>query len=167
MVVRRSDTKTPSKPVSRTSAYQQSRGNKLHRTKQSSEASSEEVLVNMRQKESAKPSRNVYSTKAILRLSLKEKDDEPRETDLLSGLLLWCLIWACTVCQCPSPGFTNNPLYTASGFCLTRSLITLVSYNHVDNYLKEILVFVYYGSIVINNRPHNGHFVKYFINQYI
>ena len=31
---------------------------KLHRTEQSSEASSEEMLVNMRQKESAKPSRN-------------------------------------------------------------------------------------------------------------
>ena len=36
---------------------------KLHMTKQSSEASSEEVLVNMRQKESAKPSRNVHSAK--------------------------------------------------------------------------------------------------------
>ena len=35
-----------------------------------------------------------------------------------------------------------------------RGLITLVSDNHVDNYLKEILAFVYYGSIV-NNRPKN------------
>ena len=35
MVVRRSDTKTPSKPPSRISTYQQSRGNKLHRTEQS------------------------------------------------------------------------------------------------------------------------------------
>ena len=67
MVVRRSDTKTPSKPPSRTSTYQQSRGNKLHRTEQSGEASSEEVLVNMRQKESAKPSRNVHSAKPELR----------------------------------------------------------------------------------------------------
>ena len=35
----------------------------LHRTDQSGEASSEEVLVNMRQKEPAKPSRNVHSAK--------------------------------------------------------------------------------------------------------
>ena len=34
---------------------------------QSGEASSEEVLVNMRQKESAKPSRNVHSAKSELR----------------------------------------------------------------------------------------------------
>ena len=67
MVVRRSDTKTPSKPPSRISTYQQSRGNKLQRTEQSGEASSEEVLVNMRQKESAKPSRNVHSAKSELR----------------------------------------------------------------------------------------------------
>ena len=45
----------------------QSRGNKLLRTEQSGEASSEEVLVNMRQKESAKPSRNVHSVKPELR----------------------------------------------------------------------------------------------------
>ena len=36
-------------------------------TKQSGEASSEEVLVNMRQKEPAKPSRNVHSAKPELR----------------------------------------------------------------------------------------------------
>ena len=41
--------------------------NKLHRTEQSGEASSEEVLVNMRQKESAKPSRNVHSAKPEVR----------------------------------------------------------------------------------------------------
>ena len=29
-----------------------------------------------------------------------------------------------------------------------RGLITLVNDNHVDNCLKEILAFVYYGSIV-------------------
>ena len=28
-----------------------------------------------------------------------------------------------------------------------RDLITLVNDNHVDNYLKEILAFVYYGLI--------------------
>ena len=60
-------TKTPSKPPSRISTFQQSRGNKLRRTEQSGEASSEEVLVNMRQKESAKPSRNVHSAKPDLR----------------------------------------------------------------------------------------------------
>ena len=51
-VVRRSDTKEPSKPPSRISTYQQSHENKLHMTEQSGEASSEEVQVNMRQKES-------------------------------------------------------------------------------------------------------------------
>ena len=66
-VVRRSDTKTPSKPPSITSTYQQSRGNRLHRTEQSGAASSEEVLMNMRQKESAKPSRNLHSAKPELR----------------------------------------------------------------------------------------------------
>ena len=40
-------------------------------------------------------------------------------------------------------------------------LITLVSDNHVKNYLKEILPFVYYGSIV-KNRPKNRH--VYFVN---
>ena len=44
-----------------------SHGNKLHMTVQSGEASSEEVLVNMKQRESARPSRNVYSTKPELR----------------------------------------------------------------------------------------------------
>ena len=31
----------------------------------------------------------------------------------------------------------------------------MVDDNHVDNYLKEILAFVYFGSTV-NNRPKNG-----------
>ena len=35
-----------------------------------------------------------------------------------------------------------------------RGLIKLVNDNHVDNYLKDILAFVYYGSIV-NNRSKN------------
>ena len=36
-------------------------------------------------------------------------------------------------------------------------MITLVNDNHVDNYLKEILAFVFehYGSIV-NNQPQNS-----------
>ena len=38
-----------------------------------------------------------------------------------------------------------------------RGLITLVSDNHTDNYIKEILVFVYYGSTV-NNWPKNSTF---------
>ena len=33
-----------------------------------------------------------------------------------------------------------------------QGLITLVNDNHMDNYLKEILVFVYYG-LIVNNRP--------------
>ena len=40
---------------------------KLHKTEQSGEASLEEVPVNMRKKESAKPSRNVQSAKQELR----------------------------------------------------------------------------------------------------
>ena len=39
MVVRRSDTRTPSKPPLKTSTYQLSRGNRLHRIEQSGEAS--------------------------------------------------------------------------------------------------------------------------------
>ena len=35
-----------------------------------------------------------------------------------------------------------------------RGLITLDNDNHVDNYLREILVFLYYGSNV-NNCPKN------------
>ena len=31
-------------------------------------------------------------------------------------------------------------------------LITLVSEYHMDNYLKEILAFVYYG-LIVNNQP--------------
>ena len=38
--------------------------------------------------------------------------------------------------------------------CLTRGLISLVNDNHIDNNLKEILVYVYLGSIV-NNQPKN------------
>ena len=47
MVVRRSDTKTSLKDFN----IPTESGNKLHKTEQSGEASSEEVLVNMRQKE--------------------------------------------------------------------------------------------------------------------
>ena len=76
-----------------------------------------------------------------------------------------CLIWVCTVCQWPSPCFTDNSDVTATrnsaainfrylDFVRTRGMISLVSANHVDNNLKEILAFVYYGSIV-NNRPNN------------
>ena len=35
------------------------------------------------------------------------------------------------------------------------SLITLVNVNHVDNYLKEILAFLYYG-LILNNHPKNA-----------
>ena len=41
MVVRRSGTRTPSKPSLKTSAYQQSRGNRLHRIEQSREGAGE------------------------------------------------------------------------------------------------------------------------------
>ena len=39
-------------------------------------------------------------------------------------------------------------------FVQTCGLISLVNDNHVDNDLKEILVYIYYGSIV-NNRSQN------------
>ena len=47
-------------------------------------------------------------------------------------------------------------------FVETHGLISLVNYNHVDNNLKEILVYVHFGSIV-NNQPKNdhGHFPIY------
>ena len=50
-VVRGSDTRTSSKPTLKTSTYQQSHGNRLHRIEQSGEASLEGMLVNMKQKE--------------------------------------------------------------------------------------------------------------------
>ena len=69
------------------------------------------------------------------------------------------------------PGFIDNPLSTAlrchSGktsaavnnrsldFVHPRAWIPLVNVNHVDSYLKEILAFVYYASIV-NNRSKNN-----------
>ena len=77
------------------------------------------------------------------------------------------LMLVCTVCQCPkcpSPSF-HISLYqqqsdvtatriALSGFRLTRGLITVDSDNHVENYLKEMLAFVFYGSNV-HTRPEN------------
>ena len=45
------------------------------------------------------------------------------------------------------------------GFRLSRGLIPLFNDNHVDNYLKEILAFVYYASIV-NKLPKEAIFIK-------
>ena len=55
-----------------------------------------------------------------------------------------CLIWVCTVCQCPSPGFTDTHLYTIRPCHSDKNsgLTSLVNNNHVDNNLKEILVYV-------------------------
>ena len=36
-------------------------------------------------------------------------------------------------------------------------VITLVNDNHVDNYLKEILAFVYYG-LIVHNGPKNAQY---------
>ena len=63
-------------------------------------------------------------------------------------------------------GFTDNPIYRTFwrhsdknsaaidnrylDFVQTRSLISLVNDNHVDNNLKDILGYVYFGSIVTN-----------------
>ena len=46
---------------------------------------------------------------------------------------------------------TNN---RSLDFVQTRSLITLINDNHMDNYRKDILAFVHYGSVV-NNQPKN------------
>ena len=72
MVVRRSDTKTPSKPPSRISTYQQSCGNKQHRTEQSGKASSEEMLVNMKQKRISEAEKKRAQHKARAKASLTE-----------------------------------------------------------------------------------------------
>ena len=57
-----------------------------------------------------------------------------------------------------SPGFKDNPLYIAlwrhsdktSAVINNHYLDLLVNDNHVDNNLKEKLVYVYFGSIVNN-----------------
>ena len=100
-------------------------------------------------------------------------------------VILWHLIWVWTVCQCPSPGFTDNRLYTALwrhsdknsaainnrylGFRQSCSLISLVSDNHMDNMdnnHKEMLVYmyVYFGSIV-NKQPQNESQIRCFFFQ--
>ena len=66
--------------------------------------------------------------------------------------------------QTPSPGFTDKPLYIALWrnsdknsaaimSHLTRGMISLVNGNHVDNNLKEILVYVYLRSNNLYNLP--------------
>ena len=50
VVVRRSDTSTSSKPTLKTSTYQQSRGNRLHRIEQSCKASYEGMFVSAKRK---------------------------------------------------------------------------------------------------------------------
>ena len=76
--------------------------------------------------------------------------------------ILQYLIWVCTFCQCPSPGFKSNLLYMALwchknsmaisnrylDFVQTHGLISLVNDYHVDNKVREILVNVYYWSIL-------------------
>ena len=81
------------------------------------------------------------------------------------------LIRVCTVCQCPSPGFADNPFLLHSDFTAIRlarlwMTVTWISYkravwfylfndNHVNNNLKAILVHVNYSSIV-NSRSKNN-----------
>ena len=67
MVVRRSDARTHSKPPLKTSTYQQSHGNRLHRIEKNGKASQEGLLARMKQKEPTKLSRNVLSRKPELR----------------------------------------------------------------------------------------------------
>ena len=40
-------------------------------------------------------------------------------------------------------------------FVQTHSLISVVNDNHVNNNLKEILVYVYFGSIIMKTWPYN------------
>ena len=103
---------------------------------------------------------------------------------LIRRRVLRRLIWVCNVCQCPqfhSPGLTDNPLSTALwrhsdkfsaainkrylDFVQASTLISLVHDNHLDNYLKEILAFVYYGSIV-KNEPKNWNCMYFIWNYY-
>ena len=81
------------------------------------------------------------------------------------------LIWVCTVCQCPSPGFTDNLLYIALwrqsdknspavnnrylDFVQTRDWILLVYDNHVDKNLKDFLCVCMYSSYdsIVNILP--------------
>ena len=67
MVVRRSDAGAPSGPPLKTSTCRRSRGSRLRRIVQGGEASWKGELVNTKQKESAKLSRNVHSGKPELR----------------------------------------------------------------------------------------------------
>ena len=87
---------------------------------------------------------------------------------LIRRRILRRLIWVCTVCECPnakpSPGFRKEfgSETTGYGFHIANiwlvrlmvGLISLVNDNHVNNNLKEILVYIYSGSIV-NNPPKN------------
>ena len=41
-----------------------------------------------------------------------------------------------------------------------HGLISLVNDNHMDNSLKEILVYVYFGSIVNNQPTNNGNALR-------
>ena len=68
MVVRRSDTRAPSKPPLKTLTYQQSRGNKLHMQDRAKwRGLIRRGAGKTKQKESAKPSKNVRSGKPELR----------------------------------------------------------------------------------------------------
>ena len=64
------------------------------------------------------------------------------------------LVWVCIVFQCPSPGFTDNSDVTVTKIIMAindgylniiqmRGLILSVSDNHMNNNLKEILVYIY------------------------
>ena len=74
---------------------------------------------------------------------------------LIGRRVLRRLILLCTVCRCLTPGFIDNPVYTALcrhsdknrsaiikrylNFVQTRGLISFVNDNHVNNNLNEIL----------------------------
>ena len=81
-------------------------------------------------------------------------------------------VWSESALFASVTGFSGSPLHTAlwlhsdknslainnhyHDFLQTGSLILLVNDNDVDNNHKEILVFVYYGSIV-SNQPKKGY----------
>ena len=83
---------------------------------------------------------------------------------------LWRLIWVCTVCKCPSPGLTDNPLNAALWRHSDKNSATInnryleFSSNARFDYIGQrksrrqlpFLASVYYGSIV-HNRSKNKH----------
>ena len=105
----------------------------------------------------------------LFHLTLKVLSFKQTVQILFRCRVLRCLIWVCNVCQCPSPGFTDSPPYTALwrrsdknsaalnyrylDFVQARGLISLVNDNHVDSnrcmYTHKMVKFLPFTLIVI------------------